>query len=305
VVWPSGEIYQRARAVVAREFAAGRAVDLEHELARRDGSSIWCRLHGKPIDRASPTQGGTIWIIEDITDAKRNEMALQAAQRDAEAASRAKSAFLANMSHEIRTPMNGILGMNDMLLTTPLDARQRRYAETIRQSGRALLAIINDVLDLAKIESGKLQIEQTDFSLQTLVDRVCAMLGDRARQKGLELIVDTDHVPDMLLGDPTRVSQALVNLMGNAVKFTEQGSVVMRARVVQDDAEGLLVRFEVRDTGIGIAADKLGALFTAFEQADSSTTRRFGGTGLGLAITRRLAQMMGGNVYALNQRTLP
>ena len=294
VVWPSGEIYQRARAVVAREFAAGRAVDLEHELARRDGSSIWCRLHGKPIDRASPTQGGTIWIIEDITEAKRNEMALQAAQRDAEAASRAKSAFLANMSHEIRTPLNAIVGLARIALAPNVRLREQRdHLQRILESAEALQDMISGVLDLSKIEAGRLDLEQIDFDLHDLLISVHAAYAALATSRNLKLALDLDdRLPRHVRGDPLRVRQIVGNYVGNALKFTEHGSITLRALPAHDD----FVRFEVIDTGIGIDDATRERLFSPFTQADQSTTRQYGGSGLGLAICRELAQLMGGEV---------
>ncbi|MCB1747084.1 MAG: PAS domain-containing protein, partial [Gammaproteobacteria bacterium] len=228
------------------------------------------------------------------------ELNAQLAQRAdlAEAANRAKSAFLANMSHEIRTPMNAILGLAHLMREDDADPVQRERLHKISEAAHHLLEVINDILDLSKIEAGKLNLETEDFSLGAVVARSCAMLVERAYGKGIELVVDTDGVPDRLRGDATRLSQMLLNLVGNAVKFTEQGSIVVRAEPVESHDGAAVIRFEVRDTGIGIPADKLATLFEAFEQADSSTTRRFGGTGLGLAITRRLAVMMGGEAGA-------
>jgi len=299
VVWPSGEIYQRARAVVAREFAAGRAVDLEHELARRDGSSIWCRVHGKPIDRASPTQGGTIWIVEDITDAKRNEMALQAAQRDAEAASRAKSAFLANMSHEIRTPLNAIVGLARIALAPNVRLREQRdHLQRILESAEALQDMISGVLDLSKIEAGRLDLEQIDFDLHDLLISVHAAYAALATSRNLHLALDLDdRLPRHVRGDPLRVRQIVGNYVGNALKFTERGSIIMRAAPASD----AFVRFEVIDTGIGIDEATRERLFSPFTQADQSTTRQYGGSGLGLAICRELAQLMGGEVGVISE----
>jgi PAS domain S-box-containing protein len=218
-------------------------------------------------------------------------------ERDAaEDASRAKSAFLANMSHEIRTPLNAIIGLTHILSRDATDALQRERLARMASAGQHLLQVINDVLDLSKIEAGKVTLEEVEFSLDELLRRACDLVGERAREKGLELVLDTDHLPARLRGDPTRLAQALLNLMSNAVKFTHQGWVRLRGTLLRRQARGLFVRFEVSDTGEGVAPERQGLLFGAFEQADVSTTRRHGGTGLGLALTRHIAQMMGGDV---------
>ncbi len=294
VVWPTGEVYERANAVFAREFAAGRAVDMEHELARRDGAAVWCRVHGKVIDRASPTQGGTIWIIEDITDAKRNEMALQSARREAETASRAKSAFLANMSHEIRTPLNAIVGLARIALAPSVRMREQRdHLQRILESAEALQDMISGVLDLSKIEAGRLDLEQVDFDLHDLLIGVHAAYAALAASRKLTLVLDLDdRLPRHVRGDPLRVRQIVGNYVGNALKFTDAGNIVLRARAGRGDR----VRFEVIDSGIGIDDATRERLFMPFTQADQSTTRQYGGSGLGLAICRELAQLMHGEV---------
>jgi two-component system sensor histidine kinase/response regulator len=214
----------------------------------------------------------------------------------ADTANQAKSAFLANMSHEIRTPMNVIMGLTHLLSRDARDSAQRERLGQINDAASHLMQVINDVLDLSKIEAGRFELEHTDFSLKTMLERSCALVAGQAQAKGLAIEVRIDRVPDALRGDPTRLSQALINLLVNAVKFTDHGHVLLQAELLSREAGNLRVRFGVRDTGIGIPADKLDQLFQAFVQADTSTTRRFGGTGLGLAITRHLAVLMDGDV---------
>jgi signal transduction histidine kinase/PleD family two-component response regulator/HPt (histidine-containing phosphotransfer) domain-containing protein len=215
----------------------------------------------------------------------------------ARAASEAKSAFLANMSHEIRTPMNGVMGMAELLIETPLSGAQRDYAETILHSARALLTLINDILDFSKIEAGKIELEHIELDLRETLEDVTRLISVQAHAKDLEVTANVDPaVPELVTGDPARIRQILLNLCGNAVKFTQQGEVAVSVKVLNSDSQNVTVLFEVRDTGMGIPADRLEALFKPFSQVDASTTRRFGGTGLGLSIVKQLVALMGGEV---------
>ena len=250
-------------------------------------------------DDADVTQlqaiGNDLW---PIVVRRRVEVALAEAKKAAEAANIAKSAFLANMSHEIRTPMNGIVGMVNILRREGLTPRQLERLETIDKSAQHLLSVINNILDLSKIEAGKLDLEGAPVAIDSMMVNVSSILAERAKAKGLRLAIETETIPHRLLGDPTRLRQALLNYATNAVKFTEKGSVTLRALKLEETRGSITLRFEVQDTGIGITPEAMSRLFSAFEQADNSMNRKYGGTGLGLAITRRLAELMGGEVGA-------
>ncbi|PKO92305.1 MAG: histidine kinase [Betaproteobacteria bacterium HGW-Betaproteobacteria-10] len=238
--------------------------------------------------------------LEELVEQRTAELA--AAKEVAEVASHAKSAFLANMSHEIRTPMNAIIGLTHLLQRSAQDAGQRDKLGKIRESADHLLAVINDVLDISKIEADKLELENIEFALAPLLERVTSLVGERAEAKGLVVqITPVPELPGTLRGDPTRLSQALLNYLGNAVKFTEHGSIILRSTLLEQGEHHAILRFEVCDTGIGIDASTVSRLFTTFEQADNSTTRNYGGSGLGLAITRRLAELMGGEAGVTSQ----
>jgi len=295
----SAECAQAAFADDQQTMQTGRPlVDKTERVTRSDGTTTWYSTTKVPLHNSQQRLVGTLGVSRDITELKRAQEELEAVKRMAETASQAKSEFLANMSHEVRTPMNGILGMTELALGTELTPEQRELLQMVKTSADSLLTIINDVLDFSKIEAGKLDLDPIEFNLRDSMDETLQVLAIRVHEKGLELISDvTSEAPEAVVGDATRIRQIIINLVGNAVKFTDRGEVVVRVTAESFGEDCAVLHFSVSDTGIGITADKQTVIFEAFSQADATTTRRYGGTGLGLTICSRLVQMMQGRIW--------
>ncbi|MBF0185057.1 MAG: response regulator [Magnetococcales bacterium] len=286
---------------VGQDYRAGLRLvyEVEFRIQTPDGALKWVISRGALVQgtdaRLSQRMVGTIL---DITERKASEIALQEAKEAAEVATRAKSAFLANMSHEIRTPMNAIIGLSHLCLQTRLDSKQHDYINKVYNSAKGLLGIINDILDFSKIEAGKMTVEQIEFALEDVLGRVTSIIQLKAQEKGLELMLDIAvDAPPWLQGDPLRLGQILTNLATNAIKFTAEGEVAIRVSKVEEEEHAVLLQFMVQDSGIGMTSEQVGKLFQEFSQADVSTTRKYGGTGLGLTISKRLVEMMGGQIH--------
>jgi PAS domain S-box-containing protein len=298
-LYPSQE-WRRMR--LSRVKEKGILSDIETQVCKKDGSALDVNLSLAVIKDTDGNIVGSIATLQDITKQKNVQRMLLQAKNAAEEVSQAKSLFLANMSHEVRTPMNTIMGMVDLTLDTPLNEEQKENLTTVKEAADVLLNLLNDILDLSRVEAGKIQLEAIEVNVPNLVKSVCKGLSVLARNKKVELEWDIDsQVPELIQGDPIRIRQVLVNLINNAIKFTFKGKIVVAIKVLSKDEESCELQFSVADEGVGIAKNKLEIIFEAFTQADASTTRRFGGTGLGLAISKKLVEMMHGRIWVQSE----
>src|SRR5450759_3031495 len=289
---------ERAEAAIKLVLSEKKVNDYELTACARDGKQTVVSYNATTFYDRKRTLQGVFAAARDVTEFKRVEAELEQAKAVAESASQTKSDFLASMSHEIRTPLNAIMGIADLLAKTPLAPEQDKYVQIFRRAGDNLLNLINDILDLSKVEASQLELERTGFSLNDDLEKVTEMVAARALEKGLVMVCEiAPGVPNDLVGDPTRLRQVLLNLLGNAIKFTQSGEVSLRVAPDANPSVPTALRFTVSDTGIGIPDEKLSRVFERFTQADSSTTRRFGGSGLGLTISKRLVELMGGRIW--------
>ena len=297
-LWDIYDLADRREEIMSRLLEERSLTNFEVRVRSREGRSLWILANVTLLDGDSGRPELIEGVLIEITERKLAEIEMRKAKEAAEAASRAKSEFLANMSHEIRTPMNAIIGMTELALDSPLTPQQREYLGLVKSSADSLLTVINGILDFSKVEAGKLELERIEFRLRESLDEMVMLLGLRARQKGLDLSCNVNpEVPSLVVGDPDRLRQVLVNIVGNAIKFTERGEVVINVGTERSGEQAVLIHFTVTDTGIGVPAEKQRMIFEAFAQADGSTTRKYGGTGLGLTIAAQLVELMGGAIW--------